>query len=85
MNVSIALFGAFRDLHGEPVLALDVAGEKVADVRHALAVHLAQSSAHDRSALIKASAFADETRVLRDNDDIPSDGKLAILPPVSGG
>ena len=31
------------------------------------------------------SASADAQRVLRDHEALPDDGRVAILPPVSGG
>ena len=35
--------------------------------------------------LLDYSAFADQQRVLRDHEALPDDGRVAILPPVSGG
>ncbi|GMU42703.1 MAG: MoaD/ThiS family protein [Xanthomonadales bacterium] len=85
MIVQLALFGAFRDLHREPTLLLEVSGDTVSAVRASFAAHLLGQGHAERSALIRASAFASDQALLHDTEAIPADGRLAILPPVSGG
>lgn len=85
MTVTLSLFGAFRDLQGEPTLTLEVDGELIADVRAQLCQFLQDHGQGERRGLVGVSAFASESEMLRDHDRIPADGKLAILPPVSGG
>ena len=85
MNVTLALFGAFRDLHSAPALQLNVDGSTIADLRQALIARLQDEGRGDRCSLVSVSAFASEQSILRDGDSIPGDGQLAILPPVSGG
>lgn len=85
MTVTLALFGAFRDLHSAPQLALQVSGNTIADLRRALIAHLDASGKGDKRGLVGVSAFASDVSLLRDGDPIPADGQLAILPPVSGG
>ena len=36
-------------------------------------------------ALLRRSAFASETTVLREADPLPADARMAVLPPVSKG
>jgi molybdopterin synthase sulfur carrier subunit len=57
----------------------------VGDVRSALADYAAANWSDFRPALLRVSAFASERAVLRDADPVPSDGRMAVLPPVSGG
>ncbi|WP_145477650.1 MoaD/ThiS family protein [Stenotrophomonas rhizophila] len=83
--IELQLFGAFSELVPERVLQVEVEGESVADLRRALQVQLAARWPTFRSGLLDYSAFADEQRVLRDDDALPVDGRVAVLPPVSGG
>ena len=85
MTVTLALFGAFRDLHSAPTLQLQVDGREIADLRRSLIAHLESQGKGDKRGLVSVSAFASEQSILRDGDPIPADGQLAILPPVSGG
>lgn len=85
MTVTLSLFGAFRELQRQPTLTLDVPGDTIAAVRAQLCAHLDAIGQGERRGLVGVSAFASETSMLRDHERIPEDGKLAILPPVSGG
>ena len=38
-----------------------------------------------RAGLLDYSVFADQQSVLREHERLPEDGRVAILPPVSGG
>lgn len=85
MQVEMELFGALRGLEAEDRLQLVVAGAVVADVRTALQTHAAGHWPQAAQALLRSCAFATASEVLRDPQPLPADGKLAVLPPVSGG
>ena len=86
MKIELSLFGAFREYDANPSITLEVPDNAVVgDVRSALSAH---GSAHwpgFRDGLLARSAFASETTVLRDDEPVPADGRMAALPPVSGG
>ena len=84
-QVTLQLFGAFSELDSRREIALEVAGGRVADLRQALRELLPVRWPGFRAGLLEYSAFADQQRVLRDHDALPDDGRVAILPPVSGG
>ncbi len=86
MKVEVKLFGAFRDHETESKVILEFAPEaRVADVRQGLAAYADAHWPQFSPKLLAASAFASEHAVLREDDPIPADGKMAVLPPVSGG
>ncbi len=86
MKVQVSLFGAFRSYEPAAIVMLDVPeGACVADLRAALEQHGAAHWRDFRPALLRCSAFASETAVLREADALPADGRMAVLPPVSGG
>lgn len=85
MRVELSLFGAFRDLEPRGSVALDVDGEHVRDLRVALEAHASARWPAFQPGLLAVSAFASEESILREDDRLPADGKVAILPPVSGG
>lgn len=86
MRLSIQLFGPFRQFQSGPTLALDCPGAKnLSDVRAALDAYAQSNWSGYRSSLLRSSAFATSSTVLRDGDALPADGQLAILPPVNGG
>lgn len=84
-QVRLQLFGAFSDLDASRELVVEVGGGTVADLRQALRELLPVRWPEFRAGLLDYSAFADQQRVLRDQDALPDDGRVAILPPVSGG
>ena len=84
-QVKLQLFGAFSDLDASREITLDVAGATIADLRQALRALLPVRWPGFRAGLLDYSAFADQQKVLRDHDALPADGRVAILPPVSGG
>lgn len=84
-EVVVQLFGAFSELDPAREIAVAVAGDRVADLRGALRTLLPARWPAFRAGLLEYSAFADQQRVLRDHDVLPADGRVAILPPVSGG
>lgn len=85
MLVELELFGALRGLEPGDRLQVSVAGAKVSDTRAALQSHAASQWPPAMHALLVSCAFATATEILRDADALPADGKLAVLPPVSGG
>lgn len=86
MKIELQLFGAFRAMQTAPVLTLELAdGSSVAALRAALNAYGAQHWPNFRSGLLAASAFASDAMVLREQEPLPADGRVAILPPVSGG
>lgn len=86
MQVRLSLFGAFRDYEPDAVVALDLpGGAHVSDLRAALERYGVAHWPAFSTALLQRSAFASEATILRDNDPLPDDGRMAVLPPVSGG
>lgn len=86
MKIEVSLFGAFRDLHPPARLELDLPeASRVGDLRAALSAYGHAHWPAFRPALLASSAFASERAVLREGDALPDDGRVAVLPPVSGG
>ncbi|MFZ6696593.1 MoaD/ThiS family protein [Stenotrophomonas acidaminiphila] len=84
-QVNLQLFGAFSELDASREIVVDVAGDHVADLRQALRTLLQQRWPQFRAGLLDYSVFADQQSVLREHERLPEDGRVAILPPVSGG
>lgn len=85
MQVELELFGALRGLEAQDRLRLAIEGAAVADARTALQAHAASHWPVAAHALLRSCAFATSAEILRDAEALPVDGKLAVLPPVSGG
>ncbi len=85
MQVELELFGALRGLEAGDRAQILVAGDTVADARHALHAHAVARWPRTAQALLGSCAFATAAEILRDAHPLPADGKLAVLPPVSGG
>ena len=86
MKLTVQLFGRFREFNASPEIALDLPG--VSTVAEFRAAFDAWAGAHwpgYAPALLKASAIATESTLLRADSPLPADGRLALLPPVSGG
>lgn len=83
-EVRIKLFGGFRQFREESslVLALESANT-VAELRSQVARVFGDDD--NALSLLKASAFATDNRVLDDDEEVPFDADLALLPPVCGG
>jgi molybdopterin converting factor small subunit len=82
-DIAVRLFGALRRYGTDPTLTVSVPDDAtVADLRRAFAAQLKDDHAR---ALLKASAFATDQRVLNDAEPLPRDHEMAVLPPVSGG
>lgn len=84
-QMQVQLFGAFSDLDPQREIEVVTHGEHISDLRQALRELIAQRWPQFRAGLVDYSVFADEQHVLRDHDPLPEDGRVAILPPVSGG
>lgn len=86
MKVELRLFGAFRDYEPASRVALELPdGARIADLRAAVLAYARTHWPTFRPGLLASSAFASEQAVLRDGDAVPADGRVAVLPPVSGG
>ena len=86
MKITLQLFGRFREFSAAPEIALDLPG--VSTVAEFRAAFDAWAGAHwpgYAPAPLKASAIATESTLLRADSPLPADGRLALLPPVSGG
>ncbi len=86
MRVSIRLFGAFRPFQAHDVLELDCPDDAtVEDVRAAFDAHASAHWNGYNSRLLRLSALATEDALLPAGSRVPADGRLAVIPPVSGG
>lgn len=85
MLVELEFFGALRGLEAQDRLQLAIEGALVADVRAELQTHGASHWPQAAQSLLRSCAFATASDILRDPQPLPADGKLAVLPPVSGG
>jgi molybdopterin synthase sulfur carrier subunit len=83
-TITIDLFGALREAESAARLQLDSDAQTIAALRADVEARVAHWPANAR-ALLPRCAFASTTTVLRDGDALPADGRLALLPPVSGG
>jgi len=83
-EVRIKLFGGFRQHREDPELAVEVAASTtVAALRSKVAQFFEEDAAAQD--LLKVSAFATDRRVLDDDENLPMDTELSLLPPVCGG
>jgi molybdopterin synthase sulfur carrier subunit len=86
MTITLNLFGIYRDFDASGQIKLEVDGNAVvADVRLALLDYAKANWPQFPCSLVAKSAFASQTSLLRDGDCLPTDGLMAVLPPVSGG
>lgn len=86
MRIELGLFGAFRDFDRRSRIDLELAdGAVVSDLRQAVQAYGEQHWPDFRPGLLSRSAFASDEAVLRDAEPIPADGRMLLLPPVSGG
>lgn len=86
MKVQVRLFGAFRSFDPRAQVELELPeGACVADLRVALEQYGLAHWGGFKPALLRYSAFASETTLLRNADLLPAYGSVAVLPPVSGG
>jgi len=85
VEIELELFGALRGLEAGDRLRLPVDGAQVADLRTALQTHAAAHWQGASASLLASCAFATSSDILRDAQPLPADGRMAVLPPVSGG
>ena len=85
MRIEIQLFGALREAEPDARLVLEATAASVGELRRLVQAHADARWPEPARALLSRSAFASERSVLRDADHVPADGRLALLPPVSGG
>ena len=86
MKIELSLYGALRDMDPVSRVVLDLPeGACVAELRTALHMHAEHHWRDFRPGLLAKSAFASEQAVLRDHEQVPATGRIAVLPPVSGG
>lgn len=86
MMIEISLFGALRECEPGARLQLDLPGDAgVTELRAALLAHAQSHWPAPRASLLGKCALADECSILRDGDALPGGGRVAVLPPVSGG
>lgn len=85
MDVELELFGSLCDLEPGGRLRLTTSVGRVADLREALVRHAAANWPQLPPGLLGQCAFATTSTVLRDAEALPGDGRMVVLPPVSGG
>jgi sulfur-carrier protein len=86
MKVRITLFGALRDADERGFIELDAPDAcTVATLRDLLLKHVREYAPALSENLIKRSAFASHDEILHNHRQLPQDGQIAVLPPVSGG
>lgn len=86
MKLELSLFGAFRAFDSNAKIMFELAeGASIADLRAAVQAYGLAHWPEFKSGLLARSVFASEHSVLRDSELIPPEGRMAVLPPVSGG
>ena len=85
LDIELELFGALRGLEAGDRLVLPVGGAQVADLRAALQAHAGTHWPSASAGMLASCAFATSSEILRDRQPLPQDGRMAVLPPVSGG
>ncbi len=81
MKRCVELYGRLRDAAPEPVVELEL--NEGATVEEAMAT--LRSALGAKASLLEGAALATGDAVLRGGERIPSEGRLAVLPPVCGG
>jgi len=86
MMITLQLFGRFREFSPTPEVALDFPGiATVGEFREAFDAWAKANWPGYPPALLQSAAIATDSSLLRANSPLPVDGRLAVLPPVSGG
>lgn len=85
LDIELELFGALRGLEAGDRLNLPVNGEHVAELRAALQAYAGANWPSASASMLASCAFATSSEILRDAQALPADGRMAVLPPVSGG
>jgi molybdopterin converting factor small subunit len=87
-EITIRLFGAFRNLQQDSELRIQVPDFPLSALRLKQEIEKQwreQSLSFDAIGLLKKSVLATDKKVLQDEDQIEKVESLALLPPVSGG
>lgn len=86
MNLTISLFGPFKNYFENDSICIEVESGDIRAVKRALykSADRTKSAPKIRS-LISVSVFADDNKILHDNDEISETSRLSLLPPVCGG
>lgn len=83
-QLSIEIFGAFRDFRNDNLLFFDYAdGMTVQDLKNLLKAEF--QGQEPFVSLLSKSRIASETQILGDHDSLTGAGGYALLPPVNGG
>lgn len=86
MMITLQLFGRFREFSPKPEIALEFPGiATVGEFRVAFDAWAQANWPGYRPALLETAAIATDSTFLRANSPLPADGRIAVLPPVSGG
>jgi molybdopterin converting factor small subunit len=87
LEITIRLFGAFRDFAKDPSVLLECApGTSIAELRQQMQSRLENMRpGAGAEGLLKQSVFADERQVLGEDFRLERSQELAIIPPVCGG
>lgn len=86
MIITLQLFGRFREFSPNQEVELDFPGiSTVAEFREAFDAWALAHWPGYAPGLLKASAIATESALLHAGSPLPADGRIAVLPPVSGG
>lgn len=86
MEIEVQLFGRFRDFAVQPVIRIALDGvHTVAEFRRAFEAWACTHWPDYPPGLLQSAAIATESDVLQADNALPTDGRIAILPPVSGG
>ncbi len=87
LEISIRLFGAFRDFAQNPTVTFECApGTSISELRQQMESRLENMRpGAGAQGLLKQSVFADERQVLGEEFRLERSQELAIIPPVCGG
>lgn len=86
MLITLQLFGRFREFSSDSEIAIELPEvATVGEFRAAFDIWAQANWPGYRPALLQSAAIATDTSLLRSNSPLPADGRIAVLPPVSGG
>lgn len=84
--ITLQLFGRFREFSDDQEIKLDLPDvATVAEFRDAFDAWALAHWPGYAPGLLKSSAIASESTLLHARSPLPADGRIAVLPPVSGG
>jgi sulfur-carrier protein len=86
MIITLQLFGRFREFSDRHEIQLELPDiATVAEFRDAFDAWALAHWPGYAPGLLKSSAVASESMLLHARSPLPADGRIALLPPVSGG